>query len=129
MRRAWMWGVVIVLAMNGTFMGLLPRLSSRGGLYVASTLVWLSWVAAGYVAAAPAPRNKLAVGTAMAVPAAVALAALNELAHVLDQPTDLSGVPGLLFLATVGLFWITPFAAAGAVAGRWISTRTPVRPN
>jgi len=70
---------------------------------------------AGFISTYCAPRWKITMGIAMALPEAILITLINCLLTLVD-PTDYPGRVEASMLAVLSFFWLLPFCSAGALS-------------
>lgn|GEM_PF-1525520 len=120
--KAWALGMAIVLVAHGAWI-----LSLLAG-WVSGTsllLLWGSPALAAFVSSCLAPRWKMLMGAAIAVPAAALVGVLNFTDEVLGSAVDFPGIRGALTLLMMFMAWNLLLCTATAAAG-YLLTRKPV---
>lgn len=117
MVKAFALGVTILIAAVGLWF---IALHAEAIFSITGILLWLSLSVAAFLTACLAPRNKIFLGTALAIPASILLGASNLIYEAFGNAVDFSGFGGALLLTGVALPFNAALCAVGAIAGHLV---------
>jgi len=120
MIRAWAFGIVILILLDGAWVFALQFAVFSGGLLI---LMQISPFIAASISAYFAPRKKIYLAISMAIPAAFLILLMNFIYQLFGKDVDFPGLRGALLLFTITLIYSGILCLFGGSVGYILSKR------
>lgn len=118
--KAMLWGVALLIVLNGAYLvAIQVELFSKLLLVISQ----ISPLIAAAVAAYLAPRRRVIVGIAMAIPSVVLTVAVTVTYQLLGQPVDFPGLRGAWILIEITSLYSLFLCSLGGIIGSLLAIR------
>lgn len=120
MLRAWLWGVGILIILNGAWLlALQAEVFSSVLLVVEQISPFVAAVVTSYLA----PRKNVILGSSMAAPASFIVVAVTFAYQMFGIPVDFPGLRGGLILFVITFIYSIVLCTLGSALGYFIATK------